>query len=235
LNERDPFLHVDAPRGTPRAIALVLHGGRVRGNGPVRASQLAVLRMTPFVNSLRRTGRGHGLAVARMRYLVRGWNGDARSPVADVNWALNRLAEQYPGLPVALIGHSMGGRAAMYAAGHESVRAVVGLAPWIEPGDPSAQLAGRRVLIEHGALDRMTSPRESAAYADKARKVAERVGYVSIRRERHAMLRRARLWHQLTSGYVLAAMCGVSPGETVGPPAANAVQEVLAGTPSVVV
>ncbi len=76
---------------------------------------------------------------------------------------------------------------------------VVGLAPWIEPGDPFAQLAGRRVLVAHGDRDRMTQRAASAA-CDPARPraVAASASYVSIRGERHAMLRRARLWHELT-------------------------------------
>ena len=110
---------------------------------PVRAHQLAVLRMRPFVASLRRHGGRDGLVVAQLRYRVRGWNGADRSPVADAAWALDRLiATASRTCPSALVGHSMGGRTAMYVAGHESVRAVVGLAPWIEAGDPVDRLAG---------------------------------------------------------------------------------------------
>ena len=235
MTDPNPFLHVDRPDGEVRAIALVLHGGRARSSAAVRASQLAVLRMTPFVASLRRAGAEHGLAVARLRYVVRGWNGAAQAPVPDVRWALDQLAEQLPGIPVALVGHSMGGRAAVYAAGHDSVRVVVGLAPWIETGDPVAQLAGRRVLFAHGDLDRMTSPPASAAFARQAAAVADSVSYVVIRGERHAMLRRASVWHQLATGYVLSVLCAVSPEASVGAPTAKVLEEVLAGTASLVV
>lgn len=228
----EPFLHVDGPRGDVRAVAVVLHGGRSRGMGPVRATQLAVLRMQPFVSALHRAGTDCGLAVARLRYRVRGWNGSAESPVPDVRWALDQLAARFPGAPAALVGHSMGGRAALYAAGHPSVRAVVGLAPWIEPGDPYAQLDGRRVLLAHGDLDRMTSPSGSASYAAHAREAGASVSYVSIHRERHAMLRRARLWHELTTGYLLAVLCHKQPGETVGSESANVVMKALAGDAS---
>jgi dienelactone hydrolase len=230
-----PALDVVAPDAETTAIALVLHGGRSTSTAAVRATQLAVVRMAPFAASLHRAGRGHGLAVARLRYLVRGWNGAARSPVPDVEWALDQLAERYPGAPVALVGHSMGGRAAIYAAGHPAVGALVGLAPWLEAGDPYAQVADRRVLVVHGELDRMTSPAESAAWTQRARTVAASAGYVAIRRERHAMLRRARLWHSVTTGFVLATMCGVAPNQSVTAPAANAVMKVLAGQPSLVV
>ena len=85
-----------------------------------------------------------GLAVARLRYRVRGWNGADAAPVADAHWALDQLTARFPGVPIALVGHSMGGRAALYAAGHPAVRAVVGLAPWIEPGDTERTIDGLR-------------------------------------------------------------------------------------------
>jgi predicted esterase len=233
--EPNPVLHVSTPPGPVRAVALVLHGGRARGQGRVRANQLAVLRMAPFATALGRAGSAHGLAVARLRYLVRGWNGAAQSPVPDVRWALDQLAERFPGAGSALVGHSMGGRAAMYAGGAPGVRAVVGLAPWIEAGDPYAQLSGRQVLIAHGARDGMTSPTASAAYAEQAAAAGAQVGYVTVQDERHAMLRRAKLWHELAAGFVAAVMCDVAPQETVGDTAADILTQVLAGRRSLVV
>jgi pimeloyl-ACP methyl ester carboxylesterase len=231
----EPALHVDEPSGRARAVALVLHGGRTKGTSPVRATQLAVVRMSPFAAALRRAGHHDGLAVARLRYLVQGWNGDARSPVADVEWALDRLAARFPTAPIALLGHSMGGRAAIYAAGHDRVQAVVGLAPWIEAGDPYEQVAGRHVLVAHGDLDRMTSARQSAAWTERARTVAASASYLSIRGERHAMLRRASLWHSLAAAYVDAVLLGRRPNAADDSPTAAVITKVLAGRPSLVV
>ncbi|HEV7203082.1 MAG TPA: alpha/beta fold hydrolase [Jatrophihabitans sp.] len=231
----DPVLEVDEPTGSPTAIALVLHGGRANGTGGTNARQLAVVRMRPFVRSLRRAGADRGLVVARLRYQVRGWNGASASPVPDVRWALDRLAERFPGLPTALVGHSMGGRAAVYAGGHPTVTAVVGLAPWIEPGDPFTQLARRRLLFVHGDLDRMTSPRQSATFLRESARIAASSTYVSVRRERHAMLRRATLWHELATGFVLAVMCNRPPEETVGRESANVLGKALGGETSLVV
>lgn len=231
----NPVLTIDSTPGEPRAIALVLHGGRSRSTSPVRTRQLAVLRMKPFATTLVRAGSAHGLVVARLRYRVRGWNGTEQSPVPDVRWALDRLAERFPGLPAGVVGHSMGGRAALYSAGHPAVRCVVGLAPWIEPGDPVVQLAGRRVLIAHGDGDRMTSASASAAYAREAESIAASVSHVSVRNEKHAMLRRARLWHELATGYVLAVLCDTAPGETVGVDSAKILKEALSGQTSLAV
>lgn len=226
----EPFLGVAEPDGQVRALVLVLHGGRARSTAPVRTRQLTVVRMRPFISSLHAAGRDAGLAVARLRYVVRGWNGGAQAPVHDVRWALGRLAERFRDVPVALVGHSMGARAALYSAGDQAVRAVVGLAPWLEPDDPIAQLDDRDVLLAHGARDRTTSPKRSAAYASAAAAHAASMSYVAIRGDGHAMLHRARLWHDLTTGYVLAVLCGRSPTETVREPAANLVMQALAGT-----
>jgi pimeloyl-ACP methyl ester carboxylesterase len=231
----EPHLHVSRPTGAATGIALVLHGGQSRSHRRVRAGQLAVLRMLPFARALERQGGPDGLVVARLRYRLRGWNGAEQSPVADASWALDRLAERYPGRPVALVGHSMGGRTALYVAGHSSVRAVVGLAPWIEAGDPHAQLAGRRLLIAHGSQDRMTSPPMSAEYARSVAGIAESVSYVEVAGERHAMLRRAAVWNALAVGFVTGVIYNRLPTETGGPEITNILTKALAGQPSLVV
>jgi pimeloyl-ACP methyl ester carboxylesterase len=231
----EPSLRVSTPAAPTRAIALVLHGGRADSTAPTSARQLAVLRMAPFARSLRAGGSSDGLAVARLRYLVRGWNGDEHSPVADTEWALDELGRRFPGAPVAVVGHSMGGRAALYAAGHPGVVSIVALAPWIEREDPVEQLAGRRLLVVHGAHDRMTSARRSAGYARAAASVAASVSYVRVDAEAHAMLRRAALWHRLTTGFVLATLLDRSPPEPNTDPATKVLREALAGEPSLVV
>jgi hypothetical protein len=57
---------------------------------------------------------------------------------------------------------------------------------------------------------------------------------VTVHRERHAMMRRARLWHRLTTSYVLAVLAGVEP-RGADAPTAHVVTQVLAGKPSLVV
>ncbi|MDT4936122.1 MAG: hypothetical protein QOK11_4014 [Pseudonocardiales bacterium] len=218
-----------------RGVALLLHGGRAVSELPVRANQLAVLRMLPFARVLRRAGSEHGLAVARLRFAVRGWNGDAHAPVADARWALDQLAVRFPDVPVAMVGHSMGGRTALYAADQANVRAVVGVAPWIEPGDPVEQLAGRRILLAHGSRDRVTSAAASAAYVQRAAAVAGSAAYVSVSGDRHAMLRRATVWHELTAGFVLGVLFGQSVGRTTRGDTANVLVRALAGQGSLVV
>lgn len=235
----EPHLSVHAPRRSARGIALVLHGGRSDSVAPTSSVQLSVLRMVPFAKALARAGRRDGLVVARLRFAVRGWNGHLRSPVADARWALDELARRFPGVPVVLVGHSMGGRTAVYAAGHPAVVGVVGLAPWLERADPVEQLAGRRVLFAHGTRDRMTSAQGSAAFAQRARAAGAEVSFVSVADESHAMLRRASVWHRLAAGFTVGVLFGRTPAgtsdETVKDPTENVVAEALAGTGLLVV
>ncbi|MGR4852480.1 alpha/beta fold hydrolase [Streptomyces sp. LARHCF252] len=56
----------------------------------------------------------------------RGGSGHAR----DARRALGELARRAGDVPVVLVGHSMGGRAALRAADAPQVRAVPALAPW---------------------------------------------------------------------------------------------------------
>jgi pimeloyl-ACP methyl ester carboxylesterase len=231
-------LSVMPARGQTRALALILHGGRARSTAPATDRQLAVLRMLPFATALHRAGGADGLAVARLRYELRGWNGEHRSPVRDAERALAQLSARFPDVPIALVGHSMGGRAAVYAAGHTGVRAVVGLAPWLEAGDPVAQLAGRRVLLAHGTRDRMTSAAATARFAERASRTADAVTFVSVAGGRHAMLARANVWHSLVTGFVTGVLLGEPGGlrsGTAGAAGANVIEQALSGQASLVV
>ena len=139
---------------------------------PVTARQLAVLRMVPIARHLAAAGEADGLAVWRLRFRYRGWNPggvDDAHPVADVRWAVRQLREQHGDVPVVLVGHSMGGRAALRAADEPGVVGLVGLAPWVTPDEPYKQVIGRRLLVVHGTRDRMTSATNSKALVDAVR------------------------------------------------------------------
>ena len=186
--------------------------------------------MYPFLLDLHRAGRDSGLAALQLRYRVRGYNeGD---PVADVEWALSEIARRHGDVPVCMVGHSMGARSVLRCAGHESVRAVVALAPWLPPGEPTFQLAGRTVVMAHGTRDRTTSPARSLAYALAAREVCDRLCRFEVAGSRHAMLERGRTWQRsgaasgtggagaaplgrATAGGVRAALTGRLPGAAV--------------------
>jgi len=143
--------------------------------------------------------------VLRPRFELRGWNGEQASPVHDLNRILDDIGRRFGPVPVVLVGHSMGARAALRAAGHSAVAAVAGLAPWVPPGEPVSQLAGRRILLAHASADMVTRPADTWAYAERARQVS-RVTAIEIRGSEHGMVRRAGLWHQLAAEFTRAAL-----------------------------
>lgn len=191
--------------GETRGIALVLHGGRADSYDSVRGHHLSPARMLPFAQALRTQGGPHGLAVWTLRNRYRGWNGEDMSPVQDARWALSHISREHPGVPVYLLGHSMGGLTALCVADDPQVDAVVALAPWLNTETPVGRVAGRRVLIVHGSEDRWTSPGNSLDYARRARGVAKSVDYVALMGAGHFMFRRVALWNSLATGFILDA------------------------------
>jgi len=227
-------LNIAAARGETRGVALVLHGGRANSYDSVRAGHLSPARMRPFAQALRARGGPHGLAVWTLRNRYRGWNGADMSPVQDARWALTHISAQHPGVPVYLLGHSMGGLSALYVADDPQVRAVVALAPWLNGQTPAQRVAGRRVLIVHGTEDRWTRPANSLAYARRAEGIAESVDYVALQGAGHFMVSRLGLWHTLANGFILNAF-GSDTGAEV-PDSAKTLRRLLpdgAGLPVV--
>lgn len=196
--------------GEPRGIVLVLHGGQSKSMAPVSPRQLAVLRMVPVAAAIRRAAGGDGIDVRRPLFGLRGWNGDKASPVADLIALLDEVRAKHAGIPVVLVGHSMGARAALRVAGHPAVTAVAGLAPWLPGGEPVDQLAARRVLLVHGTSDVITSPAETRAYAGRARLVCDLTA-IEVRNGDHPMVRRAILWHDIAAEFCRSAF-GLGPG-----------------------
>jgi alpha-beta hydrolase superfamily lysophospholipase len=180
----------------------VLHGGRVESHESVTAFQPAVLRVTALARALHRRVAAAGIEVVSLRFGVRGWNGTEASPVVDACWALERLRWE-TGLPVVVVGHSMGGRAALRVAGDSAVRGVVALAPWLPEQEPVRQLAGRQVVLLHGSADRITDPHATARYAERIAPIAASVRLAEVPGAGHAMLHNLRKWHMLTADAVL--------------------------------
>jgi dienelactone hydrolase len=189
-----------------RAAVLVLHGGQEDSKRRAHPLRPAYLRMLPFAHDLRRAGRDHGVAVGQLCDRYQGWNAPDLDPVSDAEWAIEELHRAHPGVPVALVGHSMGARVAFRVAGDPSVVAVCALAPWVTADDPVDQLAGRSVLIAHGDRDTTTDPAKSHAYAERLRRVTDQVRVVDIPGDGHAMLRKAPVWTLLVRRFVLTAL-----------------------------
>jgi predicted esterase len=213
----------------PAGVVLVLHGGASRRDQTaVSPTQLSVLRMLPVAARIAHAGRGR-LAVFRLLNSTRGWD-TRHTPVDDVGWALGRLRDtrdDLQGLPICLVGHSLGGRAALLSAGQQDVHSVVALAPWVYPADGAVSLPpGRRILVVHGDQDRVASPERSAFVADQLRRSAE-VGYVRVAGGKHAMLKHGSVFDRAAADFATATLLG----DDSGPP----VRQVLDGQQLVVV
>lgn len=195
----------------PKGAVVVLHGGASRrGEMMVSPTQLSVLRMVPIAKRIARVGRGE-LAVFRLLNTQRGWD-THHTPVHDAHWALGQIAERLGGrLATCLVGHSLGGRAAILTAGHPEVRSVVALAPWVYPADVPDGLDGdERLLFVHGDADRIASPARAAALADVLARRAD-VGFVSVRGAKHAMLRRHGRFDGLAADFAAVTLLGSEP------------------------
>jgi alpha-beta hydrolase superfamily lysophospholipase len=130
------------------------------------------------------------------------------------------VRERLGPLPVGLVGHSLGGRAALLSGGMPDVQSVVALAPWLQLSD-RPDVAGRDVLVVHGTEDRIASWERARTVTERLRAQADRAGFVSVEGGKHAMLRHHDLFDGLAARFTTATLLG---DEARGP-----VAEVLGG------
>ncbi len=196
-----------APR-RPRGVALVLHGGAARQR-PTRVSptQLSVLRMVPVAGRLAVAGRGE-LAVQRLLNSSRGWDAE-QTPVDDVRWALRQVAERWGAdVPVCLVGHSLGGRAALLAAGADQVVSAVALNPGCTPPRGASTSPGATCsscTVTRTAWPRgRTRPRWRVTSRARPGRLRHRLG------AKHAMLRRGHVFERLAADFAVST-CSTGP------------------------
>jgi len=162
---------------------------------------------------VRATG-GDGLAVWLLRNRVRGWNAAADEepdPVRDAREAIGVARDSLPGVPIVLVGHSMGGRAACAVAAEPQVVGVCALAPWLPPDTSVAPLVGKAVIVAHGGADRTTSATDSRRFVARAGAAGARARYIELPRVGHFMLRRIRTWDTVVRD-ACASMLSVAEG-----------------------
>lgn len=197
-----------APAGstTAASVVLVLHGGGTDSFQPARWFNLAVLRMAPFARAIAR--QDPSAAVYRLKFAVRGWNGDGSAALRDARWALATLRERHPEAPIVLLGHSMGGRVALLAGGDPDVAGVVLLAPWAPSSEPVEQLHGQSVVVIRGGRDRIIPPRTTDPWVTRLAHSSAVVVQQMLPWAGHAMLRRFWIWHRLAAAGVQQILRG---------------------------
>jgi dienelactone hydrolase len=208
IEPRPRLIDVALP-SRPEGAVIVLHGGASRRDRMrVSPAQLSVLRMIPIARRIARAGRGR-VAVFRLLNSRRGWD-TTHTPVQDARWAIAQVRDRLGGSPqICLVGHSLGGRAALLAAGEPDVAGAVALAPWVLGSDVPRGVEGKPILIVHGSEDRIASPARSAALA--RRMGAARVSYVVVHGAKHAMLRHHEEFSERAAEFAVGTVLDRTP------------------------
>ncbi|GGP89951.1 alpha/beta hydrolase [Streptomyces roseolilacinus] len=177
-----------------------------------RPSPLHHAALLPLARRLVRAGRDEGLAAHVVRYRGRGWNGTDAQLAADARWAVTEVVRRHGDVPVCLVGHGMGGRAALRAAGHAAVASVLALAPWLPEDDvaaepePVRQLVGRQVMIVHGTTDAAAHPDLSYWLAVRAKKANRSTCRFEVHSDGHALRQHHDEVLALAADFVLGSL-----------------------------
>lgn len=184
---------------TVSGVVLLLPGASRFSPGPVRA----------LARALARAGGAQGLAAHPVLH-------GAASREDDARWAADEVVRRYGDVPVCLAGYDAGGLAALRAAGHEAVHAVLALAPSVGAGgatgddspesEPVKQLAGRQVLIVHGTDDGRCDPEASFRLAARAKKANRSTCRFEVHSDGHGLREHQAEVVALGVDFVLGAM-----------------------------
>lgn len=205
---RARLIAVQVPRD-PVGVVLVMHGGGSRRDeADVSPRQPSVLRMVPIAWRIARRGRDR-LAVYRLLNSSRGWD-EAHTPVDDARWALTEIRGRLGALPASIVGHSLGGRAALLAGAEPGAASVVALNPYVYPGDGSTDLSGRTVLVVQGTADRVSDPGTTEQVAGALARRAD-LCLIRVRGGKHGMVGRHRVFDRLAADFVAVTALGARP------------------------
>lgn len=200
----------------PRALILMLHGGRADGHAPVDERSASWRRSRWMMTHIAGRANRAGVGVWLLRYGVRGWNARATtgpSPVPDARWALDEVRRELGELPVVLLGHSMGARTAVAVADDPSVTGVVALAPWLPADEPHRGLTGKHLAAAHGRADKITSARATREFVRRAETVTASAEFHEMGRVGHYMLRDIPAWNRFAVDRSLRFV-GLPPAES---------------------
>ncbi|MBM7366283.1 alpha/beta hydrolase [Gordonia hydrophobica] len=189
----------------PDLVVLVLPGGTDFSYRRFSPLQGSALRMYPFTASIQ-ARFGTRVRVKQAQYRVYGWNGGQASPMPHARAALEALADEHPGVPIAVIGHSMGGRIAAQLGDDERVTDVLALAPWWQFADWRQIHDGVRVRAVHGDADTVTrAPRTAKGIAELVARGVD-ADYLAIPGGGHPMLDHVGVWQGSALRFVADAL-----------------------------
>lgn len=103
-----PLYGLWSPATAPRGVAILVGGTSAGVAGPCRGIHRVASRRHGLYNYLAAVlPAGEGVSVLQFSYRVPGWRGIAQSR-KDMSAALHWVSEHSPGVPIGLVGHSMG-------------------------------------------------------------------------------------------------------------------------------
>ncbi len=189
----------------PQLCVLVFPGGTDFSYRPFSPRQGSALRMYPFTWSIR-LRFGPRVDVRQARYRVYGWNGGQASPMPYARAALEQISRDHPGVPIVVIGHSMGGRIVAQLGADPRVVAVLALAPWWQFADWRVIHDGVRVVAVHGEADTLTRPRRTEKGIAELHERGFDATFISVPGGGHAMLDHIGLWQRTALDVVRVAL-----------------------------
>lgn len=184
-----------------RAVVVLLHGANVGLGGLPTWMAPAPARMQLFESAIRRTSHS-AIRVLRLRHPDRDFRSVFRGALRDTAEALTHVERIAPGARIGLVGHSNGGRVALRLSADARVDAVAALAPWLVRGDRISPRAGAPVLLMHGGLDVVTSPRLTEQLALRLRRQGVDVDHETVAGENHFLLARPSYWHSRVAEFM---------------------------------
>lgn len=205
-----PELRWSVRSPAPDGVALVLPGAAIWSPMPMTWQDLGILRMLPVAKAI--AGSDDRIAVARLKYAIGGWNMNGTGAVIDAEWALDEAARRFPGVPVVVVGHSVGGRVALRLGADPRVTGVLALAPWLSGPDPVIGRPGLRALVVHGKRDLLARSALSRRRVADLLALGADASFLAVGGDTHTMLLRWRVWNEVTIGYVRGVLLGAGRG-----------------------
>lgn len=197
----------------PRALVILVHGGLVRSKLPVSDSNLSIgwALMRTYQDRLSTHFAARDVEVWALLHRYAGWNSDSHpSPVPDLEWALDEARRLRPGVPVVLVGHSMGARTCLRVAEDPSIAGLVALCPWY-PADEVVPPMGMPLRVAFAEWDWDCPYPSMKEFLEKARGTVD-LHVHNMGKDTHYMFRSKR-WQEYLLGTVNALVAHHAPAQ----------------------
>jgi pimeloyl-ACP methyl ester carboxylesterase len=162
----------------PRGVVLMLHGGGDDAEArSVGDTYLGYARMWYLHWCIKKELASQGVSVWLVRNRFTSWNAPTDdavpAPVADARTGLEAIRTAHgEDVPVVLVGHSMGARAALHVVDDPTVVGMVGVAPWLPPEEPVETVRDRHLAAAVSGADTEVDPSDVRAFVARADLVA---------------------------------------------------------------